>query len=111
MPVASSQSESGEQGFSLPGFDVTEAAWPCEDPDDLMCRISPRAREMAMAMLLDRGEVVITPKGGKPERYTLRHVIVGGTVTDMLKLVKEDEREAAAHGQRVHPHVAIAKPR
>jgi hypothetical protein len=100
-------------GFELPGFDLTEAAWPCEDPDDLMCRISPRARAAAMAMVLAFGEVTITPKGGQPERYTLRHVLVGKDIgiEPMLKLTKQDAKEAARRGETIHPHAAVAKPR
>lgn len=111
--MRSRPNESRGPRIVLPGFDVTEGAWPCEDPGCWMCQLDPEDREEAMAELLLTGWVIIMGSDGYPHFYSLKHVTMGKGigVESMLKLTKQDAKEAAQRGETIHPHVASAKPR
>lgn len=110
MPSDPSESRSR---FVLPGFDLTEGAWPCEDPTCDMCLLDPEDREEAMALLVVTGGVLIPGADGYPHLYSLRHLVMGKDIgpEELLRLTKQDAKEAARRGDTIHPHVASAKPR
>lgn len=98
--------------LALPAVDVTEGAWPGEDPECLMCQLTPEEREEVERRTLEGEDMYLIDDKGHWYPVELRHVAVGPKgLNEMLGLVKQDARAAAREGRADHSHTSVMKPR
>jgi hypothetical protein len=94
-----------ERSDEPPPFDVSEGAWPCEDPSCLACELTPEDWHAVMQLVLEGKDVYIVSDQGFLYPLELRHMTSGQSgMTDMLRRVKRDARLDERTGRTHHSH-------
>lgn len=107
--MASELSES-QRRRPLADADLTEGAWPGEDPECLMCQLAPEEREEIHRRVLEGEDMYLIDDQGFWYPVLLRYITVGAGddgLPKMLGLVKTDVRRTGhdhSHTARLKAH-------